>query len=171
MPATRPKQLFDQVKPRLLALGIQGLSVDYGPEELARHHSPPRIVWCKAGGEILPTDRVGGNPRPLVRRRLRFEARLWGRDDDQAEQLLEETIREVQFLTAGVYRPVSELWPQHAKPEESRLATAKGAHCILSFEVDLYVESRPLMKTKAKLLEFDPAGATPGDGVLQTGES
>ncbi len=167
MAATRPRQLFDQVKPRLIALGIQGLSVDYGPEELGRSHAAPRIVWCKSTGAILPTDRVGGNPHPIVRRRVRVLAHLWGRDDDQAELLLEETVREVQALTAGVYRPVEETWPLHDKPSNNK----SGAHCILTFEVDLYVESRPTTKTRAKHLEFDPTGAVPGDGVLQTGES
>lgn len=171
MAATRPKQLFDQVKPRMEALEIEGLSVEFGPEALNKHHAPPRIVWCKAEGTILPTDRTGGNPRPLVRRRVRFEAHLWGKDDDQTEQLLEETIREVFALTAGVYRPVSEVWPQHKKPGETRITTALGGHCVLIFEVDLYVESKPTTKAKVKHVELDTDGAVQGDDVLQAGES
>ena len=167
MAATRPGQLFDQVKPRLEALGIQGLSVAFGPDEMARSHAAPRVVWCKSTGTILPTDRAGGNPRPLVRRRVRVLAHLWGRDDDQAEQLLEETIREVHALTAGVYRPIEESWPLHDKPANNKA----GAYCVLTFEVELYVESRPTTKAKLKHVELDPTGAVQGDGVLEAGES
>lgn len=167
MAATRPRQIFDQVKPRMEALGIQGLSIAFGPDELARTSSAPRIVWCKSTGAILPTDRAGGNPRPLVRRRVRVLAHLWGKDDDQAEQLLEETVREVQALTAGVYRPVEEAWPLHDKPANNKA----GAYCILTFEVDLYVESKPTQKAKVTNVQLDTDGAVQGDGILQAGET
>ena len=148
------------------ALAISGLSLGYGPDELGRSHAAPRMVWCKSTGAILPTDRAGGNPRPLVRRRVRVLAHLWGKDDDQAEQLLEETIREVQALTAGVYRPVEEAWPLHNKPANNKA----GAYCILTFEVDLYVEARASTVARINATTFDTSTSSPTDEKLDAGE-
>jgi hypothetical protein len=169
--ATRPKQLFDLAKAKLAELGISGLTVEYGPDALMEHGSPPRIVWCKGTGDILPTDRVGGNPRPLVRRRVRVEAHIWGQDDEQAEQLLEENIRVVHALAGGVWRPVSELWPQHKEPEKNHLgATGLGVHGVVTFEADLYVDDTPTTTAHVTQTAFDTSTSSPTDGQLDAGE-
>jgi hypothetical protein len=164
---TKPKEVYELVKTRLDALGIQGLSQGWGPEEHGRSHSAPRAVWLKSTGAILPTDSPGGNPRAIARRRVRVQAHLWGQTDEQAEQLLEQTIVAVEAVAPGVYKPVEETWPLHDKPKSN----PQGAYVVLTFEVNLYVYAAPKTTVKVKAVEFDPSGAVPGDGVMQAGET
>ena len=166
MAATRPRQIFDQVKPGWRLSASRGSP---SPSVLMSWRVPalpPRIVWCKSTGAILPTDRAGGEPSPSCAPPSPCSGPSLGRDDDQAEQLLEETVRGAGPDSRGV------------PPRRRGLATARQArqqqgrrHCVLTFEVELYVESRPTTKAKIKHVELDTDGAVQGDDVLQAGES
>lgn len=157
MAATRPRHVYDQIVP-LMKAEHPRLTVGYGPDDLVKHQDAPRFIWTKADGEILDTDRAGGNPRPIARRRVNVQAHLWGKDDDEAEALLEAVIRAVDSVSGALYSPVSELWPQHKDPEKTRLSqgTAKGVHVIVTFQVVLYVDSKPKQTAKATAVAITP---------------
>lgn len=151
MAVTRLQHLYDLVKPRLEA-AVPRLLVGYGPKDFADESRSPRVIWCKSTGDILPTDRAGGNPRPIVRRQVRVVAHLWGDDDGQVDDLIEETIRAVDAVAGGAWAPVEEAWPWHDKPAGLR----GGAYAVLTFEATVYVESRPTKTAKATAVAITP---------------
>lgn len=67
--------------------GVVGLTFDRHSPQTLRNGKPPRIVWVP-GGDSFEGATPGGNPRPILTRKVVINCHIWGSDYTQAESLM-----------------------------------------------------------------------------------
>lgn len=170
--ASKVRTLCDELSEKIRAAwdAAEGgeLEVGYGAAEMDRNSRPPRIVWRVVNGVHEGTNRPGLNPRPLFTRRLDIEAHLWGRDEEQAELLLEHVARAVQKAAVGAFTPAREEWP--AQDDDRRSHNVKGAYCLMTFEALIPVTAATQKTATVTAAAFDTSTSSLTDGNLDAGE-
>lgn len=85
------------------------VSVKRNRTEVVRHAAPPHVVVVRAGGTIDPTQEIGRRDvrsnatRSLHQRTQQCEVYCWGRDYDEAEDLLHNVIVALHHGAQGSY--------------------------------------------------------------------
>ena len=102
-----------------------------GEEFLHQDSSPPRIVMIPDVDEFGERDSsyMGGNVKlfhPIATRIIRMEAHIWGRDFDEADNLINQLYASGHHVAAGVWRIVEGAWNR-----DSELAKAGREYVAL----------------------------------------
>lgn len=138
--------------------GRLALEFGRGHKAKTRHGRPPRVTWVDQGGEYegaagpgSPGRGRGHAERTLWRRIVTLECHLWGQTEDDAYELLEETLRAFQSAMPGAYKPVSDEPDEHA--EDNR---KQGFLIVLTVQVDTNVLARALVPTTPEVVVETP---------------
>jgi hypothetical protein len=91
---------------------LVGGGVLLGPEALAQHDSPPRVVVVPSGDTFGGSDQNGANPRPIRQRDLGLEWHVWGFSYDYAMQLADQVMIAIDIAVPGLWQVSNGKWPK-----------------------------------------------------------
>lgn len=152
----------------LVASEVPGTTHAIGWREEGEQSAPPRIEWrptrhaserAYEGGS-----RADGLRRAILGRSQTFELRLWGGDIAQVEELFDALVRGCEALASGAWSYVGGDWARTGAMtcgEAMLCAITLGAHVL---------DAAPTLVTITGASIASPT-STPGDGLLQLGES
>lgn len=103
-----------------------------GPKEWDSHGAPPRIAWKPAAAAFEPPRRIqgmSGDPGPILTRRWLIAVDIWGRTQNEAEQLADLFLAIAhEHLSAFSYGLPEEDWMPGG-------VTTTYARCVLTFPI------------------------------------
>jgi hypothetical protein len=137
-----------------------------GERDLARGDRPPRVVWVLGAETYEPPEKTSDNPRSLATAVATVTAHIWGRDRDSAKALRHNVHVAAYRAAWGSFEPVS----TSAEELEQRVIE-HGA--VLQFEMRFRIPVPDQTVPEVLITGFSPdlTNATPGDGILQCGET
>jgi len=114
-------RLADIVAEFVTELADASVTVALGRRELHRNDSPPRVVFERVGGTIEMTREIGRQDvsgstatRQLFQRNLTCRLHCWGVDEEQAEQLLHNSLVALRRAALGSVLVGEEVWAAEA---------------------------------------------------------
>jgi hypothetical protein len=140
-----------------------GVTFGFGDSANYEQKSPPRVVWIPTFGNVGKGNRTGGNPRPLAQFDQSIEARIWAQDYEQAEGLMIDLCRSLQFVAKGG-------WAYLGHEYAAKLTSQRGVSAVFLFAVPMVFESGSNPTVQITSTEIDPSSAIEGDGILTSGE-
>lgn len=143
---------------------LAGLSVGYGRRAVSQNAEPPRVVLARARDSYGPAQRSGGNARVLLTRDAAVEVFLWGRTEDEVEELSNSLVRALRASCGPNFAASGLEWSGAEYLE-------RGAFAVFTGSVAIPVTDTAAPVAPVTEVALDPSGpSTTGDGALDSPE-
>lgn len=151
-----------------IATAVTGTTYVLGWREADARGAPPRVEWRPTRhayeAPYQGGSRADGFARAILGRAQAFEVTLWGVDVAQVEALFDALVRGCEAEAAGAWAYTGGDWARvgAVTAGEAMLCTVTlGAHVLETAPSTVTITGAALA----------PATSTPGDGVLEFGET
>jgi hypothetical protein len=145
----------------LLAEAIPELSFGDGEREL-RGYGMPRITWVDGDDTFGPADKRSMNPRSLRTRNAGLDVYIAAENRGQAEAISIAVQAAANRVAAGSYEVTG------GRTEGADFTDAGLLYVLaMTFAIPVPDQIRPIVT----FTKYEPGPGTPGDGILETGES
>ncbi len=159
----RLNALYDALEETLGARYDGKITFQRGASDANQNDAPPRVVWVPTQGVFTPPEKASRKNRQVFVRNPVIQARCWGKDADEAEQLVHDLAWELYRTAWGAIELLGEEWPPDA-------ATHNGVLVIVTFIPHIPVEEPEKRTVKATSFEKDASGSAVDDGYIDWGE-